>query len=62
MGNVFDAAPLFLGRDLVGEIPRHLLEFADHRLDLGDLATLFVDLETLEPDQTFARLHDGLTP
>src|SRR5262249_25471952 len=59
MGHVADAAPLLLGVDLVVEVLGHPLEFGNHGLDLRDLATFLVDLEALQPDQTFSRLHDG---
>jgi hypothetical protein len=57
MLSVVDAAALLLGDDLVVELLRHALELGDHRFDLGDLATLLVDLESLQPDETFTRLH-----
>ena len=62
MRGVVDAAPLLLGDDLVVEIARHALELGDHRLDLRDLTTLLVDLEALQADESFTRLHRKPTP
>src|SRR5690606_26745689 len=59
---VADAAALLLGDDLVVQFLRHAIEFDDHRLDLRHLAALFVGLEPLQADGTFARLHRSCTP
>ena len=54
MVDVGDAGALLLDGDLPVEVGRHMVEFADHRLDIGDLASLLVDLEALQADQCVA--------
>ena len=49
MIGVGDACALLLDGDLPVEVLRHLVEVADHRLDLGDLALLLLNLEALQP-------------
>ena len=45
---------LELELDLAVELPGNALELGDHRLDLGDLAPLLVDLKLLQADEGFA--------
>ncbi len=54
MGGIVDAGAVLLGLDLAIEIGRDAVEFGDHRLDLGDLAPLLVDLKLLQADEGFA--------
>ena len=54
MIDVGDAGALLLDGDLPVEVRRHLVEVADHRLDLGDLAALLFDLEALQADYCVA--------
>ena len=59
MRHIGNAGLLLFDFDLLIEFGRHALEVGDHHFDLRHLATFFVDLELLEPDQALAtRLHD----
>jgi hypothetical protein len=62
VSGVVDARTRLLGRDLAVEISGHSLEIGDHRFDLGDLTPLLIDMEALQSDQGFTRLHTGNTP
>src|ERR1700693_2762547 len=62
MGGIVDAGALLLGYDLAVEVARHALEIRNHRLDLGNLAPLLVELELLQADQSVTRLHRPLLP
>ena len=54
MIDVGDAGALLLDGDLPVEIDGHVVEVADHGLDLGDLAALLFDFEALQADQCVA--------
>jgi hypothetical protein len=54
MSGVVDTRTVLLDLDLALEIAGDTVELGDHRLDLGDLATLLVDLEFLKTDKGFA--------
>ena len=62
MGDVVDADPVLLGHDLVLEILHHAVEIGDHHVQLRHLATLLVDLEPLEANETVSGLHDSVLP
>ena len=54
MVDVGDAGALLLDGDLPVEVRGHMVKFADHRLDIGDLAALLLDFEALQADQCVA--------
>jgi hypothetical protein len=47
MAGIMDAGAVLLGLDLAVEIGGDAFELGDHRLDLGDLAPLLVNLKLL---------------
>jgi hypothetical protein len=57
MARIGDTRPLLFGIDLVVQFIRHAVEFGNHRVDLLDLPLLFVDLESLQANNTVTRLH-----
>src|SRR6185312_2777021 len=56
------AGPLLLDRDLAVEVASHMVEVADHGLDLGNLPALLLDLKALQADHCVACLHYSLPP
>jgi len=54
MARVVDPGPVLLGLDVAIEIAADALELTDHGLDLGDLATLLVDLKLLQANECLA--------
>jgi hypothetical protein len=53
MSRVVDSRTVLLDLDLALKIAGNAVELGDHRLDLGDLPPLLVDLKFLETDEGF---------
>src|SRR5665811_1813361 len=53
MGGIVDSGAVLLELDLAVEFGRDTVEFGDHRLDLGNLAPLLVDLKFFQADKDF---------
>src|SRR5262249_32942574 len=58
MGRVMYAGPLLLDHNLALKISCDAPEVCDHRLDLGNLATLLVKLKFFQADERVTRLHE----
>ena len=54
MVDVGDPGTLLLDGDLPVEVHSHVVEVADHGLDVGHLAALFFDVEAFQTDQCVA--------
>jgi hypothetical protein len=54
VSRIVDASALLLDLDLAFELSGNTIELGDHRLDLGDLAPLLVNLKLLQTDKGFA--------
>ena len=54
MGGIVDTGAVLLELDLALELVRDAVELGHHRLDLGDLAPLLVDLKFFQADEGFA--------
>jgi hypothetical protein len=54
VSGVVDTGALLLDLDLAFELSGNTIELGDHRLNLGDLAPLLVDLELFQTDKGFA--------
>ena len=54
MVDVGDAGALLLDGNLPVEVNSHMIKLADHRFDIGDLASLLLDFEALQADQCVA--------
>ena len=53
MAGIVDTGAVLLDLDLAVELAGDAVELGDHRLDLRDLAPLFVDLKLLQADEGF---------
>jgi hypothetical protein len=53
MRRIVNAGPILLDLDLALELSGDPIKLGDHRLDLGDLPPLLVDLKFLETDEGF---------
>ena len=62
MRRIANAGAVFLGLDLPVEVARHPVEFADHMLEVGDLALLLVGGEALQAERRFHVLSWFDTP
>jgi hypothetical protein len=54
MSGIVDARAVLLDLDFALELGRDTIELGDHRLDLGDLSPLLVDLKLLQTNESFA--------
>ena len=62
MAGIVDAGAVLLVLDLAVELGRDAVEFRDHRLDLGHLAPLLVDLKLLRRMRVSRDFIDYILP